>query len=116
MKYKECNLKQKKAWKNIKYAAIDYIFGLENCCTDNPTDSEEYRSALAALRDLEELKAVVYHEATHSIYDEGFVGFGKGAESWLKDIRFCGKEFLMNLVNRYCTKFQAEALASIEAA
>ncbi len=113
MKFSECNMRQKKAWRNIKYAAIDLIFGLENGCTDNPVDSEAYRDYLKDLRNLEALKATVYHESITSIYDEGFVGFGAGAESYLKDIRFCGKEFLMKLVTKYCTKFQTEALSNL---
>jgi hypothetical protein len=47
------------------------------------------------------------------VCDEGFVGFGGGAEKYLKDIRFCGKEFLMKVVNKYCTEFQSEALSNL---
>jgi hypothetical protein len=113
MKFTECNARQKKAWKNIKYAAIDFIFGLENGCHDSPKDSEAYQGYLNTLLDLEYLKETVYRQSITCVCDEGFVGFGSGAESYLKDIRFCGKEFLMMVVSKYCTRFQAEALSNI---
>lgn len=113
MKYSECNVRQKKAWRNVKYAAQDFIFGLENGCNDSPRDSDVYRDYLAAILDLEGLKNTVYHEAITSIYDEGSVSFGKGAELYMKDIRFCGKEFIMRIVNKYCTQFRAEALSNL---
>ncbi len=113
MKFKDCDQRQKKAWRNIKYAAIDYIFGLENGCTDSPKGSEDYQSYLADLRNLDGIKELVYQQATTCIFDVGYVGFGAGAESYMKDIRFCGKEFLMKLVDKYCTKFQAEALETL---
>lgn len=113
MKFKEATPRQKKAWKNIRYAASDYIFGLENGCHDNPKDGDTYREYLDALLDIEHLKESVYHQSITCVCDEGFVGFGAGAESYLKDIRFCGKEFLMKLVSKYCKQFQAEALSNI---
>jgi hypothetical protein len=113
MKFKECTPRQKKAWKNIKYAASDYIFGFENGCHDNPKDGEAYRNYLDALLDLENMKETVYQQSITCVFDEGFYGFGVGAVSYLKDIRFCGKEFLMRLVNKYCKQFQAEALSNI---
>lgn len=113
MKFTECTARQKKAWKNVKYAAQDYIFGLENGCHDNPVGSQTYNDYLAGLKDLESLKEVVYHEAITNIYEDGGVSFGPGAERHMKDIRFCGKDFIMRLVSKYCKEFQAEALDSL---
>ena len=106
----EYNQKQRKADKNIEGAAGDYIFGLMNACLDNDKDSEEYKDYYNALLDLEGLKNVVYVEGTTTVYDEGFIGGSKWAESYLKDIRFCGKEFLEERVAYWCEKYQKEAL------
>jgi len=113
MKYSECTMRQKKAWRNVKYAAGDYIGGLENGCLDSPKDSSDYRDYLSALRDLEGLIETVYDAAITNVYDEGSCCFGKDAELFIKDIRFCGKDFIMRVVSHYCTKFQAEALSAI---
>lgn len=113
MKFKDCTVRQKKAWKNVKYAAQDYIFGIENGCNDNSKESKEYKDYMDALIDLDSLKDVVYHEAITNVYDEGFCGFGGDAQSYMKDIRFCGKEFIMRLVNKYCTEFRLEAFGNL---
>ena len=98
MKYAECNERQKKAWKNIKHAASDYIFGLLNGCFDNDEGSDEYKDYKAALDDLDGLITAVYNESLTTVYTYGGCAFGPDAESYLKDIRFCGKEFLMKVV------------------
>lgn len=114
MKYSECNARQKKAWQNIKNAASDYIFGLVNGCLDSPKDSQDYQDYKQALDNIEELIEAVYHEAITTIYTGGGgCCFGEGAEKRLKDIRFCGKEFLMKVTTHYCKKYQQEALEQI---
>lgn len=114
MKYSECNAREKKAWTNIKNAASDYIFSLMNGCFDNSEDSDDYKRFKAELEDLESLITCVYHEATNNIYtSDGGCFFGKAAENAIRDIRFCGKEFLMKVTTFYCKKFQKEALAEI---
>lgn len=114
MTYAECNERQKKAWKNIKHAASDYIFGLLNGCFDNDEGSEAYQDYKAALDNLEGLIEAVYKEGTTSIYTSGGCSFGPGAESYLKDIRFCGKDFLMKVTTHYCKKYQREALEDLK--
>lgn len=114
MKYSECNARQKKAWTNIKNAASQIIFENLNGCLDSEPGDEYYDSCLATLKDLDGLKAEVYKEATTSIYREGSCFFGSSAESELKDIRFCGKDFLMKIVDHYCKKYQTEALSELE--
>lgn len=114
MKFSECDMRQKKAWKNIKWAASDYIFGIMNGCLDNSEDSPSYKDYMNGLQDLDGIIETVYSESITNVYDEGSCSFGIGAESYLKDIRFCGKEFLMNLVKKYCKKFQAEALEQLQ--
>lgn len=112
-KFNECNACEKKAWKNIKNAAADYIFGMQNGCFDNEVGSQAYNDYKKELEDLETLINVVYHEAITSVYNEGSIYFGKGAESAIRDIRFCGKEFLLEVTEHFCRKYQAEALAEI---
>lgn len=112
-KYAECNAREKKAWKNIKNAAADYIFGLMNGCFDNDKNSISYRNYKEGLEDYNGLVEIVYNEALTNIYFEGGCYFGDGAEAFLKDIRFCGKEFLMEVTEHFVKKYQAEALAGI---
>lgn len=113
MRYADCNARQKKAWKNIKHAASDYIFGLVNGCLDSDESSEDYRDYKQALENLDGLIDAVYHEAITTVYTGSGCCFGAGAESYLKDVRFCGKDFLMRVVTHYCKKYQQEALAEI---
>lgn len=95
MKYSECTPRQKKAFKNIKYACDWLLGGLENTMLDNPEDSEEYKNAKAALESHDGLVKELYDMATTDIYQEDGFYFGNAAASYLKDIRFCGKEWLM---------------------
>lgn len=98
-KYAEMNERQKKAYKNIKYAAYDIIGGLENTMEDNSEDSEEYIRAKNTLEDHEGLVNLIYLEATTNYYEPGFCGFSTMYQKFMKDIRFCGKEWLMEQVN-----------------
>ena len=95
MKYSECNARQKKAFRNIKFACDWLIGGLENTMLDNLEDSAEYKSAQAKLNDHEALVDELYDMAITDIYDDGCMSFGSAAEKYLKDIRFCGKTWLM---------------------
>lgn len=95
MKLSDCNARQKKAFRNIYHACNWLIGGLENTLLDNDVDSEEYKSAKATLADHEMLVNELYDMATTDVYDDGSCCFGASAASYLKDIRFCGKEWLM---------------------
>jgi len=95
MKYADCNARQKKAFRNIFHASNWLLGGLENTMMDNPEGSPEYESAKATLADHDGLVAELYEMATTDVYDEGSCSFGQGAASYLKDIRFCGKDWLM---------------------
>lgn len=67
MKFSEMNARQKKAASNIKYAAIDYIFGLQNGCFDSEINSQQYNDYYNALKDTEELISIVYSIATTDV-------------------------------------------------
>ena len=71
---------------------------------DYPEDSEEYREAKATLEDHDFLVSQIYDLALTEIFTEGANIFGKAAEAYLKDIRFCGKEWLMERVEKQVTK------------
>ena len=98
MKTSEMTSTQKKAFFNIKHAANDLLGGLENTMLDYPEDSEEYQNAKKTLEDHDTLVHLLYSMATSDIYGEGYCIFGKQAEVYLKNIRFCGKEWLMERV------------------
>ena len=95
MKYTDCNAHQKKAYANIYHAANWLIGGLENTMLDNEKDSPEYRNAATRLADHNGLVEELYEMAISDIYDDGSCYFGASAEKILKDIRFCGKEWLV---------------------
>ena len=95
MKYADCNTRQKKAFRNILHACNWLLGGLENTMLDNPENSEEYQSAKAQLADHEGLVNELYRMATTDVYDDGSCYFGQAAVSYVKDIRFCGKAWLM---------------------
>jgi len=103
MKFADMNQRQKKATINVKYAAYDLIGGLENTLSDNTPDSEEYKAAKATLSNHEELVETVYRMATTNIYREGSCWFAKEAQKEIKDVRFCGKEWLMERCEKRVT-------------
>ena len=95
MKFSECNARQKKAYANICYAAKFIIGGLENTMLDYPAGSSEYEEAKAQLSDHEALVNEVYQESISCVFDVGYCDFSNSANSFLKDVRFCGKDWLM---------------------
>ena len=95
MKYAECNARQKKAYRNIYHASNWLLGGLENPLLDNEEGSEEYEEARTQLADHNSLVNELYRMATTELYDEGSACFNISAERWLKDIRFCGTDWLM---------------------
>jgi len=92
MKLSECTPRQRKAFLNIKYASYRLIGELENTLLDNEEDSEEYKDAERQLNDHDGLVNDLYDMAINNVYQEGAVFFDK---NMLRDIRFCGKEWLM---------------------
>ena len=95
MKYADCNARQKKAFRNIYHASNWLLGGLENTMLDNAEGTKEYENAKATLANHDALVAELYRMATTDLYDDGSCCFNQAAERYLKDIRFCGKEWLM---------------------
>lgn len=104
MKVTDMNKRQKKAFYNIKYAAINLLGGLENTLCDYQENSEEYKSAKRLLNDHNRLVKALYEMATSEVFDEGFCGFGKAYQMFIRDINFCGKEWLMERCEKRITK------------
>ena len=104
MKYADCNERQKKAFRNVLHASNHLIGGLENALMDNDPESEEYKSAKAMLEDHDALVKELYSMATTAYYDEGFCGFSKSYEMYIRDINFCGKAWIMERCEMRITK------------
>lgn len=104
MKLSECNAKQRKAYLNIYHAANWIIGGLENTLLDYEEDSEEYKNAKERLSNHAGLVEEIYDAAISEIYDDGCCIFNDGAKRYLKDIRFCGKEWLLERCEARVTK------------
>lgn len=96
--------RENRAKHNIHHAANWIIGGYENLMLDYPETAEEYISASKALEDRESLASEIYIAATTEIYEEGFCGWGGDADRILKDLKFLGKEKLMELVNAEITE------------
>ena len=105
MKVSEMNAREKKAFYNIKHAARYLIGGLENVLLDYSENSEVYKRAKALLNNHNALVAEVYYNATSAVYSgDGAVWFGSYAKKFIRDINFCGKEWLMERCEKRITK------------
>lgn len=104
----DLNLKQKKAVKNIKWCANDQ-WQFVNSWYD-----ERSEGARQLMMNPKELFDTIYKEAMTNVYDEGFCGFGGGAEAYLKDIRFCGKRFLQKTTFYYTAKLLEESVPEVD--
>ena len=106
---KDFNVKQKLAYRNIKWAAND-MWQFVNGWYDERQES--YREEFLNVKRLFEN---IYKDMLTDIYDEGSVSFGPNVKSYLKHIKFCGKKFLEPVTFYYTVKLLEEALPEIEA-
>lgn len=104
MKLSEMNERQKRAFHNIYWAAQHLLGGLENTLLDYSEDSDDYKSAEALLKNHKELVNRLYEMATTAVYGEGYCGFGKRHQMEIRDINFCGKDWLMERCEKRITK------------
>lgn len=92
----DMDVRKKKALLNIKHAANDLLGGLENTMLDYEEDEDEYKRAKAFLGNHEKLVEELYDMAINAIYGDGYCCFNEvSVRKELRDIRFCGKEWLM---------------------
>ncbi len=86
MKVSEMNTRQIIGLHDVYWAARDYIGGLENAILDESDLSEDYK---AVLNDHDNLVETIYRMVTRDI----------------KDIRFCGKDWIMEHVKKQVENF-----------
>ena len=104
MKISEMNERQKRPCHNIYWTAQHLLGGLENTLLDYSEDSDDYKSAEALLKNHKELVNRLYEMATTAVYGEGYCGFGKRHQMEIRDINFCGKDWLMERCEKRITK------------
>lgn len=104
MKIKDMNVRQLKAYKNIYHACDDLLGGLINTMQDYDENSKEFKSAQKMLSNHNGLVNELYYMATTSVYDVGMCAFGDSAKRYIRDVRFCGKDWLMEMCDKRLKK------------
>ena len=99
MKLSECNARQRKAYINVYHACQWIVGGLENTMEDNGKDTEEYKDAERQLNNHDELAERIYEEVITTVFEDGCMSWGANEERYLKDIRFCGKAWIMERIH-----------------
>lgn len=103
MKFNEMNKRQQKAFVNIAHAANFLVGGLENDAMNGDEKSIEL------LENHEWLVNELYRMSTTSLYGNGYVCFDeKTVQKELRDINFCGKEWLMERCEKRISKLEKE--------
>lgn len=105
---KDLNMKQRKAVKNFKYCSND-MWGYVNAWYDSHDESSR-----EFLLDAKKVFNELYDNGITNVYDEGSCCFNNDDRQWLKDIRFCGKEFLQKVALYYTAKLIEEAFNEID--
>lgn len=104
MKLSECNARQRKAYINVYHACNWIVGGLENTMEDNGKDTEEYKDAEAQLKNRDALAERIYEEVITTVFNDGVMSCGANDERYLKDIRFCGKAWIMERIDKRLKK------------
>ena len=91
MKLNECNQHEKMAWQLMIAQYNDIVGGMENAVEDKCDDWEECAELLA---NHDELKNLIYQQTMNVAKNLGFA----------KHIKFAGKEFLMERIERRLVK------------
>ena len=101
MKYSELNEREKKAYTNMKWAINDYTGLWENALENEEEGSEEWNKAYEALNNRELMKETIYQMDTTTLCRNGCQW---NDERLVKDIRLCGKEWLMEVIEQLMVK------------
>lgn len=101
-------LRHRKAIRNIRYCANDQ-WGYVNSWLDHRDES-----ARAYVMNARELFDTIYDESLKNVYDEGSVHFGSHCESYLKEIKFCGKNFLQRVCLYYTAALLEDSIWEVE--
>lgn len=100
----EMDKKQMRAVRNIRHAINWHIGGLENTMIDSMEDSEDYITAEAQLANHDGLVKDIYWMATNEYYKAGGMMYGEQAKKMVREIRFCGKDWLMSKIDEMVRK------------
>ena len=100
--------KQQKAINNIK-----------NCSDDkweyvNSWYDEKDKDCRALILSPKKLFNIIYDDSLSYEYGDGYVAFNKEAQNRVKDIRFCGKEFLEKVTFYHVVELIQEAFSEVE--
>lgn len=101
MKLNELNERQKKAYTNMKWALNDYTGMWENTLMDSHEGSEDWNKAYEALNNRELMKETIYYWGTTMLCRNGCQW---NDERLVKDIRLCGKAWLMEAIEQLMVK------------
>lgn len=101
MKYSELNEREKKAYTNMKWAINDYTGLWENALENEEEGSGEWNKAYEALNNRELMKETIYQMGTTTLCRNGCQW---NDERLVKDIRLCGKEWLMEVIEQLMVK------------
>jgi len=104
MKIADMDERQKQAYHNMINASNWLIGGLENTISDSEPNSKDQLNAMAQLKNHNELKNDIYNMTITDVYEEGSMCFNAGAKQIIKHIRFCGKEWIMERIERRLIK------------
>lgn len=104
----DLNLKQKKAVKNIKYCANDQWAFVNSWYDEKDEKAREY------MMNPTELFNTIYEESLTNVYGDGSCCFNDWAKSYLKDIKFCGKQFLQTVVFYFTAKLLEESVVEVD--
>lgn len=104
----ELNLRQKKAIRNIKYCANDQWQFVNSWYDEKSEDAREFMLNPRALFN------TIYSESLENVYGDGYCIFKSGAVSYLKDIRFCGKQFLQKVTFYYLLVLLEESVSKVD--
>lgn len=95
-RFNECDDRHKRAWVNLQNAMHYVVGGWENQLMDSDPKSIEYEVAQKALSDREWLIEEIYEAAITDVYSNDGAKFDN--TGILKDIRFCGADWMKRLL------------------
>lgn len=98
------DMRQKKALRNIRWAVNNRIGEMENSIEDYGEDDECAIACKELLGNHEALCEDIYDEVVNNYHDCGLTIYGKQAERLIGDIKFCGKAWLMEQIDKRVTK------------
>ena len=104
----ERNMKQKKAIKNIKYASDSEWQFVNSWYDEKSENAQDY------FKHPQVIFNSIYNNSLNEVFDCGMECWNDEAQKWIKDIRFCGKDFLQKVVFIYTVRLLEEAVEEVE--